>query len=56
MTGFGIGDQIIPLQHIWELSQSLLLQYSTRLDIVYNDSAFPVTGKYPRIYYWGDSA
>ena len=40
---------------IWELSRKLLSQYGLRLDIVYDDPAFPVTGKYPRIYYWNQS-
>jgi hypothetical protein len=40
---------------IWELSRKLLSQYGLRLDIVYDDPAFPVTGKYSRIYYWNQS-
>jgi hypothetical protein len=40
---------------IWELSRKLLSQYSLGLDIVYDDPAFPVTGKYPRIYYWNQT-
>jgi hypothetical protein len=31
-----------------------LVQYGTSLDIVFEDSAFPVAGKYPRIYYWNN--
>ncbi|GAG35080.1 unnamed protein product, partial [marine sediment metagenome] len=30
-------------------------QYGTSLDIVYDDPAFPVTGKYPKIYYWNQT-
>ncbi len=37
---------------IWTLSRQLLAQYSLSLDIVYEDPAFPVEGKYSRIYYW----
>jgi hypothetical protein len=40
---------------IWELSRKLLSQYGLCLDIVYDDPAFPVTGKYSRIYYWNQS-
>lgn len=40
---------------IWEISRRLLLQYGTRLDIVYDDPAFPGAGKYPRIYYWNQT-
>ena len=39
-------------QQIWEISRKLLSQYGTHLDIVYDDPAFPVAGKYPRVYYW----
>jgi len=42
-------------QQIWELSQTLLNQYGTSLDIVYDDPAYPVTGKYPKIYYWNQT-
>ena len=40
---------------IWELSRNLLSQYGIHLDIIYDDPAFPVTGKYPRIYYWNQT-
>ena len=40
---------------IWTLSRQLLAQYGTSLDIVYDDPAFPVTGKYPKIYYWNQT-
>ena len=39
-------------QQIWTLSRQLLAQYVYSLDIVYEDPAFPVKGKYPQIYYW----
>lgn len=42
-------------QKIWELSLPLLSEYGLRLDIVYDDPAFPVAGKYKRVYYWNDS-
>lgn len=37
---------------IWTISRQLLAQYDLFLDIVYDDPAFPVQGKYPQIYYW----
>ncbi|PVX25693.1 MAG: hypothetical protein CW691_03775 [Candidatus Bathyarchaeum sp.] len=40
---------------IWTILQHLLNQYGTRLDIVYDDPAFPVTGKYPQIYLWNQT-
>ncbi|MBN1244979.1 hypothetical protein JXA31_05245 [Candidatus Bathyarchaeota archaeon] len=48
--GFWGPDEKSP--QIWEISRKLLSQYGTRLDIVYDDPAFPVTGKYSQIYYW----
>ena len=37
---------------IWNVSRVLLARYGTDLDIVYDDPAFPVIGKYNKIYYW----
>ncbi len=42
-------------EQIWAISRQLLAQYGTHLDIVYDDPAFPVTGKYPKIYYWNQT-
>ncbi|MCW4008942.1 MAG: hypothetical protein NWF09_09690 [Candidatus Bathyarchaeota archaeon] len=51
--GFWGPDAKSPL--IWENSRKLLSQYGTRLDIIYDDPAFPVEGKYPLIYYWNQT-
>jgi hypothetical protein len=40
---------------IWNISRTLLSVYGLRLDIVYEDSAFPVEGKYAQIYYWNQT-
>ena len=42
-------------QQIWGISRKLLSHYGTRLDIIYEDPAFPVTGKYSRIYLWNQT-
>ena len=42
-------------QQIWSQVQIRLAQYGSKLDIVYNDSTHPVTGKYSQIYYWNQS-
>ena len=42
-------------QQIWTQLQNKLEQYGSKLDIVYNDTAYPVTGKYSQIYYWNQS-
>ena len=40
---------------IWDITTKLLLQCRLGLDIVYDDPAFPVTGKYSHIYYWNST-
>ncbi|HEX9262358.1 MAG TPA: hypothetical protein VF893_07500 [Candidatus Bathyarchaeia archaeon] len=40
---------------IWSISRKLLMKYGLRLDIVYDDAAFPVVGKYNLVYYWNGS-
>jgi hypothetical protein len=39
-------------EQIWHQLQSKLEQYGTKLDIVYEDPAFPVEGKYGSVFYW----
>jgi hypothetical protein len=38
-------------EQIWIILHQLLDHYGTRLDIVYDDPNYPVTGKYQQIYY-----
>jgi hypothetical protein len=41
---------------IWNITQKLLGQYGTGLDIVYDDAQFPVEGKgYQQVYYWNQT-
>jgi hypothetical protein len=40
---------------VWDVSQKLLLEYGVHLDIVFDDSTFPVAGKYERVYYWNQT-
>jgi hypothetical protein len=39
-------------QQIWNQVQSKLTQYGSKLDIVYEDPAYPITDRYSQIYYW----
>ncbi len=39
-------------QQIWTQLQDKLEQYGQKLDIVYDDPAFPVEDKYANVYYW----
>jgi len=40
---------------IWELSRNLLEQYGLSLDIMYEDSEFPIEAKYEKIFYWNQT-
>lgn len=42
-------------EKIWNLSVSLISEYGNGLDIIYDDPAFPIDGKYKKIYYWNES-
>jgi hypothetical protein len=46
-------DEYSPV--IWDISRKLIDRYGINLDIVYDDSQFPVTGKYDRICYWNQT-
>jgi hypothetical protein len=51
--GFWGPDQKSPL--IWNNTQTLLAKYGLRLDIIYDDPAFPIQGNYSKIYYWNQT-
>ena len=40
---------------VWAQLQNALEAHGLRLDIVYDDSAYPVTGLYRQIYYWNQT-
>ena len=42
-------------QQVWTQLQNALSKHGLRLDIVYDDPAYPVTGKYSQIYYWNQT-
>jgi hypothetical protein len=42
-------------EQIWMQLKNKLTQYGTRLDIVYDDPAYPVTGKYSKIFCWNQT-
>jgi hypothetical protein len=42
-------------EQIWTQLQSKLAQYGSKLDIVYDDTAYPVTGKYGEVFYWNQT-
>ena len=40
---------------IWNNTQTLLNKYGLRLDIIYDDPAFPIEGNYSKVYYWNQT-
>ena len=42
-------------QQVWTQLQSKLAQYGSKLDIVYDDPAYPVVGRYSHVYYWNQT-
>ncbi|GEM_PF-165521 len=48
---WGIWDADDMSQRIWDEVQSRLAQYGSKLDIVYDDPAYPVAGRYNNIHY-----
>ena len=51
--GFWGPDEKSPV--IWNNSQRLLDKYGLKLDIIYEDSNFPIQGNYSKIYYWNQT-
>ena len=42
-------------EQIWQVSRSLIEEYGTSLDMVYEDPQFGVEGKYSKIFYWNQT-
>jgi hypothetical protein len=53
---WGIWDTDEESEQIWNLLQDNLAQYGPHLDIVYDSTEFPVTGKYSQIVYWNQTS
>ena len=51
--GFWGPDDKSPI--IWDATLTLLSQYGSRLDIIYDDPTFPIEGNYSRVYYWNQT-
>lgn len=51
--GFWGPDDKSPL--IWSNTQTLLNKYGLRLDIIYDDPAYPIQGNYSKVYYWNQT-
>ena len=55
-TIWGLWSTNSTSQQIWTQLQSKLAQYGLKLDIVYDDSAYAVVGKYSQIFYWNQTS
>lgn len=42
-------------QQIWHQLQNKISQYGPKLDIIYDDAAYPVADKYSQIFYWNQT-
>jgi len=52
---WGICDPDQNSEQIWNLLQEKLSEYGTQLDIVYDDTKYPVTDKYQNVCYWNQT-
>ena len=52
---WGLWEPTQEYQKIWSLLQNALATHGSKLDIIYDDPAYPVTGKYSQIYYWNQT-
>jgi hypothetical protein len=55
-TVWGLWQPTQEYQQFWPRLQDALRRHGQRLDIVVDDSAYPVAGKYSQIYYWNQTS
>ncbi len=54
-TIWGLWDADNTSSQIWTQIQNKLETYGSKLDIVYEDPAYPASGKYSQVFYWNQS-
>ena len=54
-TIWGLWNTNSTSQQIWTQAQNKLAEYGSKLDIVYDDSTYPVAGRYSHVYYWNQT-
>ncbi len=42
-------------QLVWNSAQTALSKYGSKLDIIYDDPAYPTVGRYQHVYYWNQT-
>ena len=52
---WGIWQPDATSPQVWAALQACLLKYGSKLDIVYDDSAYQVAGRYQQVYYWNQT-
>ena len=52
---WGLWEPTQEYQQIWPRLQNALATHGQKLDIIYDDQAYPVAGKYSKIYYWNQT-
>jgi hypothetical protein len=52
---WGLWNSTSTLDQIWSQLQSQLERYGQKLDIIYDDPAYPVNGKYDQVIYWNQT-
>lgn len=55
-TIWGLWDANSTSQQIWTQLQGRLEQYGLKLDIVYDDAAFPAASKYDKVFFWNQTS
>jgi hypothetical protein len=54
-TIWGILQPDSTSQQVWDALQSALIKYGNGLDIVYDDPAYPLAGRYQQVYWWNQT-
>jgi len=54
-TIWGLWQPDAKSAQVWTAVQGSLSKYGSKLDIVYDNSAFPIAGKYTHVYYWNQT-
>ncbi|HII85457.1 TPA: hypothetical protein HA273_02540 [Candidatus Bathyarchaeota archaeon] len=52
---WGLWEPTTEVRQAWSLLQSALAKHNLRLDIVYDDPAYPIAGRYRSVYYWNQT-
>ena len=53
---WGIWQPDATSPQVWAALQTSLLKYGSKLDIVYDDSAYQVVGRYQQVYFWNQTS